>query len=397
MNSTPLLSLLNRMNRYTKIYTIADQFKVRDIDEAIRTVRRTTQLPWTIKKSVIRIFDGVTEYPLASDHDELAYLDTPKSEVFANSANFYYTSLQQFYENRIDRNTLAEIWNGGTRTLGIRYQSLNTTGGFLLNTNKNLSNYTASGDASNLAIDYVNFLENNESISFDVTQSTNVATIEASFDATQQTSYKRGYVFFNLFLGGTTAPTSIDLRFGNDSSNHLHKVATTQFSGQPLQVNSWNLLAFDLNDATLVGTINENAFSYYAVSMNSAPTGVYFLDNTYFRQWSLMDYWYYSKYSIISTGSSVIDKEYFIDDTTNSFDQNDALVGDSEFADVVGFDAILTGVVDEEDEKIYEPLKIKRDEAWNKLLENHPSMKPLISTNKYLFDTDFGYNNQGDF
>ena len=76
---TSLSTLLTRMNRFQTISTIEEQYKVLDLDDAIRTIKRNYQLPWMLKKGSIRVFDGVLEYPTAVDHDYLAYLERPQN------------------------------------------------------------------------------------------------------------------------------------------------------------------------------------------------------------------------------------------------------------------------------------------------------------------------------
>lgn len=385
MQSITLSDLLDRMNRYQKIAVIEEQYKVRDLDEAIRTLRREFQTPWSLKKSTLRVFDDVLTYPVADDHDQLAYLDNQldSNNLYDTKARFFFTSLQQFYENPDYRNDLAEIWDGGTKYLGVRYKTLNAGSQRL--SGKTLANYAASGDASGLALDGVIFKEDNQSISFVNTPSTNVATVVDSFTSFSDSEYKRKYYFRWIYL--TALPTSITLKFGNDSSDYLYKILTTQFSGQGFKVNDWNLLGMDLNTATPVGTITNTAFDWESVSLNSAPIGNYYIDNSYLRDWTLMDYWYYSTYYCMSSVASVADQEYFFNGASYALDTS--LIGDINYIDVVLYDAILTGLADSEDKGVIELINSKRKQAWVKLEENYPSMKPIIITSKHTFTTDF--------
>ena len=96
MQTTKLSTLLSRMDANATLLATEESDKVRDLDEAIRGLKREFQTPWSLKKSTIRVFDDVLEYPVAADHDELAYIDTnPKngsSSVFVASARFFFTS-----------------------------------------------------------------------------------------------------------------------------------------------------------------------------------------------------------------------------------------------------------------------------------------------------------------
>ncbi len=99
MESTLLSTLLSDMNRWRDVSFLEEQYKVRSLDAAIRRLRRESVFPWTIQKSTLRVFDEVLEYPVKSDHDELAYLDNQKGDNYAQKERFFYTSLQQFYED----------------------------------------------------------------------------------------------------------------------------------------------------------------------------------------------------------------------------------------------------------------------------------------------------------
>ena len=103
-----LQRLLNTMDRFQTVYVVDEPFKVRDIDTALRIIRKTYNFPWNLKKSSIKVFDGVYEYPVDSDFKELAYLDNSK-KGYGNKARFVYTSIQQFYEDANNRNKLCEV------------------------------------------------------------------------------------------------------------------------------------------------------------------------------------------------------------------------------------------------------------------------------------------------
>lgn len=366
------------MDRYQPISTIEEQYKVRDLDEALRTLNRTVKTPWSKKKTTLRVFKDVLVYPVASDHDELAFLENPKNTI---KANFYYTSIQEFYEDYNNRNDLTEIWENGTKYLGVRYNTSDLS-------SERLSNitYTASGDASDITVDTVIYKES-ESTRFLNTVNTGVATVSAAFTAINDSSYKNKYFFLWVYL--SSAPTNIIIKFGNDAANYLTTTVTAQFSGQAFNANDWNLIAIDLSTATVVGTIDSTSFDYYAISLTGATAGYYYIDNSYLKRWSLLDYHYYSTSSVKTSASSIPNQDYFIDDTTEAYSTDSALVGDKEWADVVMFDAILTGIADEKDGSLYPIIQNKRETAWAKLLEKYPDMVPLITTTKYNFRQDY--------
>ena len=255
----------------------------------------------------------------------------------------------------------------------------------LIGTSKNVSAYTASGDASGLQNETVVYKEGSNSIRFNVTLSSGVAGVSSSFNSINDGLYKSKYFFYWVYLSGI--PTSIKLKFGNDSSNYLYDTVDTQFSGQDFKVNDWNLVAIDLNTASTQGTITSSAFDYQQIQLNDAPTGVYYLDNSYLRQWTLIDYWYYSNNNIYTEAGNY--QSYFRDEDIEAYNIADMLIGELEFADVVMYEALMLGFTDQENEILYKKVEKKLEDAWQKFFDIYPDLVPLITTSKYDFESDY--------
>lgn len=394
MATTLLSTLLNRESRYQSLAATQEIYKVQDLDEAIRTVKRNHRLPFLIKKSTLRVFSDVILYPVATDHDYLLYMDTSEDDVpYGGRMRARYTSLQQFYEDLDYRNVISEIWDTNTLILGIRDKNVPpgmANSSQTLDEAGQISNYTASLNANTLALDTVLFKTGNSSIRFINTNTTNDALVSWTFSEGSFTNanYLRNYFFVWVYLTG--APTSIKLRFGVSSSNYLTTTVTQQFSGQALKVNDWNLLAFDCNTATTVGTINTSSvFNYGAVELIAAPTGFYNIDASYLREWSQLDYWYYSKYMVQTNGATVPDQEYFINESTQLYSTDSSLAGDHEWSDVILYEAMLRGLSDKENETLYAKVQTELKTVYAKIYENLPDSKPLMTTQSMRFQTDF--------
>jgi hypothetical protein len=388
MESTPLSSILNRMNRHTSIYrNQEEQFLVYDLDEALRALQRSVMTPWTLQKTTLRVFSDVLEYPKSSDHIALGDIEG-QEEDYGDKPNPYYTSIQEFYDNPNDQSQIADIWDGGTQYLGVRNKKLageNQT----IDTCELDSGYTISGDFTAKAIDNVIYKTGNGSLKLSLTSSGGTALLEKSFTAFTDTLYKRKYKFFSVYLSST--PTSINLRVGADSSNYLLKNVTAQFSGQTFKANDWNLVAIDLNSpGSTVGTITTStSFDYYGFELVGASTGEYYIDRVDLKGWKLMDYRYYSSYNIATVGSSTANQNYFIN-TSEIYSTDSALIGPLEFVDVVMYDAIMTTASDSEDSKLYSKIAAKREQAWMDLTDRYPSMEPLITTHYHRFSSQMG-------
>lgn len=399
LQSVTLDNLLHRMNRYQDIATVEEQYKVRDLDQAIRTQRRMIKPPWAIVKTTLRIFENVFIYAVPNDFDYLAYLDNQLQNQQSPSINgvqsayFTYTSLEQFYEDTNNRNKLCDIWDRGTRYLGVKYWPIDASSA--LTSTTTLGDYSVSGDASNLFLEQVTTVDDTDSIGFTVTHSSNVALIQETMPtAISDTSYKSKY-YFRWAYFYDNVPTSIQLRFGTDSSNYLYANVTTQFSGQQFMPNSWNLIAIDLNVASTNGTINDQSFAYEAIQFTGLATGTYYINNAYLRGWHLFDYYYYSKYNIKTNLATVADQQFFFVDSTNEYSGDDSLVGDSEWIDVIVYDAMLTTLGDNKNRDVITYIKGLRDESWAQLALKYPDMAPVIVSSSYNFSGDPGATGWG--
>lgn len=390
MNSVKLSTLISRGQRYYSAYNVSEQDFVRDLDDAIRRLSGIISTPTRLKKSTLKVFADILEYPVANDHSDLAYLDNQTGKYYPQKARFSYTSLQQFYENPENRNYLAEIWQNGNKYLGVRYKS-DTAISTTIDSGEDVSGCTASGDASSPSLDGVNRKDNNYTIKFNVVLNTGVATVKENLTYTPSTTdYQKNYFFLNVYL--SAVPTSIDLILATDGSNYLSKNITSQFSGSPLVANDWNLIAIDLNNCTTTGTIGSQ-FAYYQISLNGAAAGVYNLGEASLKQWTLMDYWYYSKYNCQANGSSVPDQEFFYN-SSDVYSTDTSLVGDDEWVDICLYDACITSATDgaregKQNNAIIELLTAKRRERLKAFGDKYPDMTPIIITSRYNFRNDF--------
>ena len=100
--SVTLQNLLNRMNRWQTIYSIETQFKVSDLDDALRTIKRKHNLPFFQKMGTIKIFQDVYIYRPPEDLDHMIFVDYPQNDLpFGAHMRARFTSLQQFWEDRL--------------------------------------------------------------------------------------------------------------------------------------------------------------------------------------------------------------------------------------------------------------------------------------------------------
>lgn len=383
---TTLDNLIGRMNAYTPIYNMDQVRKVNALDQAIRMFRVNNQPPWTMKKTTIRLFSGVLQYPIASDQAQLAFIDNQlgTDQSFFSHPRYVYTSLKDFYEDPTYRNSIAEIWENGTKTLGIRDKTSQNMTSSIVNSAESVSGWTGTGDAGTPVLDEVFFITGTASIRVPITNASNTATVSTTFTAFSDSEYLRKYHFRWIYLDGL--PTSLKLRVGTDSSNYLESgTITTQFSGAPFVENDWNLVAFDLNTATTVGSFS-GSFAYQAVVFTAAPTGNYYFDDSYLKGWILQDYWYYSTYNVLN-GSTY--QEYFAPDNA-TYNINASLIGDTAWHDCMMYEACLYLLSDQKEQAIFSQVEVLKNQSWAKFFGRYPDLSPYVQTNTYRFGTDYG-------
>ena len=390
MNSTPLSFLVDVMDQHQDFANIEEQYKVRAIDTALRGFRRSNNYPWNLKKGTLRVFAGISEYPITADHDELGYVDKQTIDNYGDTARFYNTTIKQFYEEvNSYRNLMADIWKDGTRFIGLKLKDEDMISTQLSDA-ETIGDYTASDDASDIVLDKVVYKEGNGSIKFTVDNSAEVATIENTINTTSDSDYKTKYHFRWIYL--SSVPDYIEMRLQTDSANYLKTNITTQFAGNVFVADDWNLIAYDLNTATEEGTFDENSITGEKVILSGAESGEYRLDRSYLKQWKLMDKWYYSKYNVISDDSSTPDREYFIPITGSSADINllDELLGDSKWIDIIVGKAMRVLLADINNVTLLSWVNEFTNEAKREFGRDYPNMTPLITKLRRRFNNDPG-------
>lgn len=379
------------MKRWQTAASVEDIYLVRDIDEAIRQYDRMYKWPWMLSRRSIRVFNDIIIYPVDNDFHSLAILDNYEKD-FASRARVRYTSIAEFLEDIDGRNDVAEIWDGGQKYLGIRYNANGSTSR-VVDTAQSDDGWTASGVADDIAEDTVVTLgDMPKSIRFTATGA-GTATVESAILAFAHQNIERSYFFIDVYLHA--APTSITLKIGSSASNYYSGSVTTQFSGQPLVV-GWNTLAIDINTATVTGSPNVNALAYQSIDIVGATAGTYYVSASYLRTWSLMDLWIYINTHITEEGNTSPTKRYFLDEDANTYEGSDRLVGDQEWVDVVMYTALMGTMSDKENSAVKSDITTKMSSAWESLKGKYPSLEPIMITQSYRFKNDFQIRGEAD-
>jgi hypothetical protein len=175
--------------------------------------------------------------------------------------------------------------------------------------------WTASGDASNITLDSVDFISG-ASFNFDTATGATTAILSTSnMTAVDLSDYdEQGSVFMYVFVPDTFTIASITnfiLRWGNDSSNYWSKTVTTANDGLAFKA-GWNLLRFDWSSATETGTVTPATIDYlhFTVTKSGAQAADtdWRIDEILFKKGDLYEVVYYSKYGWMTSALAYIEE-----------------------------------------------------------------------------------------
>jgi hypothetical protein len=188
------------------------------------------------------------------------------------------------------------------------------------------SNGTWAGTTTSIVQDTVNYAMGSASVSFNL-PATATAYIENSTMSAIDLSpdENQSYIFYWVYLPTASNFTSVNIRFGSDSSNYWNATATTTHSGASFQ-NGWNLISVDWKNATKVLTPDSSAIDYVRITFaynSTAMSGVK-INGIKSILGKLMEIEYYSKYLFrnVTTGvfqETILDNSDLINLDTETY------------------------------------------------------------------------------
>ena len=247
--------------------------------EAVRQVKMNVDI--TESKKVVpltqAVFSGDNLYAIPTDADTVISL-TPINGKFNTWDEFLNRDARSMGLDTYSlANSFRTEYRQGTRLMRITGDSLQSNPIVLHDCNSLDDNgtVTATADANNIGINEINFMDGVGSVDFNITPSSGVATIVFSgIDIQDITSITRDGSFslmIDIPEGLAGKVTSVRLRVGNNSSNYIQQVKTTNaFDGAFIK--GWNPVRFDRRTATVVGTVDETQIDYIEVSIISSVT-----------------------------------------------------------------------------------------------------------------------------
>ena len=272
------------------------------INTGVNKLKRGRTLPWQKKETDKDFFTEIYRYPLPSDFESFIKPTTPLIQGVTDIASFWWKNLwnggQQTnnlaYGKEVDFFRNFGIKFALTNDLGTPYLLARITGEkdlLLENFSESIIDdtdpYTLGGDASNAVGDSANFREGHASLRFDITDNSNAFSIlrtKGDSDIIDISDYiNLGRVFLLKYM--PTVITSVAIDYGSDNANFYSIASVTeQFDGSAFKV-GWNVLSWDMRDATQTGSPVNTQIKFYNISGDN--TGVsdnnFRVDGLYFK------------------------------------------------------------------------------------------------------------------
>jgi hypothetical protein len=271
--------------------------------EAARAVLSAIDPKETTRKASITnaIYNEVYSYPLPSDIKGDKWISILPQAQVGLSDNLSQVQSEHFelYKGQLKNMARVEYANG-YKLLKIAIQG--GRAGKTINAANSITDngtWAVSSDASNLAVDTLNKYSGSGSLRFDLDDAGAAGVLTNStmtaIDASDEEDV--GAMFMPVYLSTAANITSVQLKWGSDSSNHWKVTVTTANDGLAFQ-DGWNLLRFDWACATETAAPDSSAVNYVQVTINYDGTATpnCRIDNIVLRLGEIYDIKYYSKY-----------------------------------------------------------------------------------------------------
>lgn len=315
---------------HNKIGVVQDVRSI--LNEGVRDVVSEIDLRSTIRRASLspNLFDDVFQYAAPSDLKDDAIIDIRAQVHRSKSEQWELTTPYDFDTRKNDNENLVAVRREGLVDKLLIAATVNDnsiTISSLDSVTENGASWTAVGDAENLRQDADNYVKGAASIRYDIgSGATTTAGIQhTSLPAVDLTNYEaEASAFVWVNLSNASDITNFILRLGSSTSDYWQMTSTSTNESTMFAV-GWNLLRFDFNGKTTVGTVTTTSIDYASIFMTKAVGKVsqtdFRFDHIIVSRGKIYDIPYYSKYAWqSSTGTykenSTVDTDYLNVDTT---------------------------------------------------------------------------------
>lgn len=238
---------------------------------AVATFIQKADVPETMIRQPIMLYSGVVYYTPDPRMFGTAVIDIRPQAVNTWAGQVYKRPISDFkqQQRRLPYGyTVNFEYHDGDPIMGIiQGKTVPQTN---ISSMSSTTGWTAGGNASGLAQDNTVYYQAPASLRFNLasagTQGTLTTTLTNGLDFTNYVGV--GVSFLAAYFPNATLITSVELRLGSDSANYYSVTVTQGFLGAFYSNDFNQLLAFDLANATTVGTPVITAIDYVEVLTN---------------------------------------------------------------------------------------------------------------------------------
>lgn len=243
-------------------YTAADSgqnsqpSQIRAITQAVAYFQRKLALPSDEKTSSFYFSDDQFFYPIPEGFEEeldILYND-PTLNVSGNEWDFEeYSDLLKRSGSRITQNRWSFTTINGFRQIILIGDNIRK--GSVIDELDSIGTWVASGDASGLAVDTLIKKYGDASLSFDITNSTGLATLTRTGMSLDVEDLFSNHGYFKLWTDLSDLPIDgIILKLYVDNSNYWTITATIFDDGSDFSAGSFQKVGWALDDAVKTGS-----------------------------------------------------------------------------------------------------------------------------------------------
>mgnify|MGYP007100080594 CR=1 FL=1 len=227
----------------------------------------------TIRRARIEnaIYDKVTSYVINQDvQGNDGIIDIRPVGGERSDQDYTDGRFPRDFDIKKEKNTMAIEVINGVKTLRLSKPLNARTTLFEANSLTLDGTVTASGDASNLTVDELDYISGNASLRFDLDGLTGTGNVEITLSSAIDLSTMEdiGALFNWLKFPTVSRLTSYTLRWGSSSGAYWYKTVTAPHDRSAFEDEIWSLMRYDWKDATQVGTPDASAITYLEVIVN---------------------------------------------------------------------------------------------------------------------------------
>lgn len=234
--------------------------------------------------------------------------------------------------------------------------------------------WAATADAFNLTIDTTNAIRGGKALNWDMAKGGATGFVELTDSNDQDlTIYdEKGSIFLWVFIpdysdAQSDTVTNFILRWGNSSSAYWHRTVTTNNEGNIFH-DGWNLLRFDWNGATEVGTVDPTAMDYMRFTVTKSTSleadTDWRLDDIVIRIGEIYDNVYYTKFGWQNSSGTYIEESTAI---------TDLVIADTDEIEIIAFKGAELAAQELKEYEDAKYFRVQYEETKRQYKKNNPS------------------------